>query len=75
MNCVVCQIGTVKPGQKMLFFGKTGHYAILQDVSCDVCDTCDEAYLSPETAKEVMSQARQMTESTQLVEVAPARAA
>jgi len=75
MDCPVCQVGTVEPGQKTLFFEKNGRYAIVQNVVCDVCDTCGEAYLSPDVAQEVMTQVREMTSSTQLVEVAQARAA
>jgi YgiT-type zinc finger domain-containing protein len=75
MKCVVCKVGEVEEGQKTLFFEKNGRYAIVQNVSCDVCNTCGEAYLSPETAQKVMAQVREMTDSTKLVEVAPAKAA
>jgi YgiT-type zinc finger domain-containing protein len=75
MQCPVCKVGTVRAGQKTLFFEKNGRYAIVQNVSCHVCDTCGEAYLGSETAQEMMTQVREMTDSTKLVEVAPAKAA
>jgi YgiT-type zinc finger domain-containing protein len=57
MQCVLCKHGTTHPGNVTL--ERDNCIIILKDVPADICENCEEYYLSQSTTAEVLSRAEQ----------------
>ena len=49
-RCDLCG-GELKPGMTTLEIWRGDELLVIKDVSADVCQQCDEAYLSPQTSE------------------------
>ena len=51
-RCDLCG-GELKPGKTRLEIWKAGDLLVIEDVPADVCEQCDEAYVSPEVSEQL----------------------
>jgi YgiT-type zinc finger domain-containing protein len=50
MQCVLCKHGTTHPGNVTVTLERDNCIIILKDVPADICENCEEYYLSQSTA-------------------------
>ncbi len=53
-RCVVCRGGHCAPGTTTQTMHRNRTTLVIQQVPADVCDSCGEAYLSGDVAKELL---------------------
>ena len=54
MKCVICRVGETLPGRVTVTLQRDGTTVILRDVPADVCDNCEEYYLSEAVTDRVL---------------------
>ncbi|TAK35675.1 MAG: type II toxin-antitoxin system MqsA family antitoxin [Chloroflexota bacterium] len=53
MKCVICKHGETQPGKVTVTLQRDGTVVIIKDVPADVCDNCDEYYLSESVLRDL----------------------
>ena len=59
MKCVICKHGETAPGQTRVVLSRGETTVVIKDVPAEICDTCDEYYLSEEVTARVLAIAEQ----------------
>ncbi len=54
MKCVICKLGETHPGHTTVVLQRGNTIVVIKDVPADVCDNCDEYYLSEAVTKRVL---------------------
>ena len=62
MDCVLCRQGQLRPGRVTVTLTRGEPTVIIKEVSADVCENCDEYYLSDAVSTHVMERAQRAVE-------------
>jgi YgiT-type zinc finger domain-containing protein len=57
MNCVICRHGATKPGEAQVSLQKGDAIVIIRNVPAEICENCQEYYLSAHVTEKVLEQA------------------
>ncbi len=57
MKCVICKVGTTKPGHVTVTLQRGSTTVIFKKVPADVCENCGEYYLSEEVTEKLLNRA------------------
>ncbi len=57
MTCPICKNGKTIEGYTTLIFKKGPSTIVIKNVPANVCDNCDEAYLSEKVSRKAMNMA------------------
>jgi len=57
MKCVLCRHGETKPGDVQVSLQRGRAIVIVRDVPAEVCENCQEHFLSEEVTEHVLDQA------------------
>ena len=55
MKCVICKVGTTKPGYVTVTLQRSNTTVIFKEVPADVCQNCGEYYLSEEVTEKLLN--------------------
>lgn len=69
MHCTLCRLGSTQPGLTTVALVRDGSTVVIKDVPADVCDNCEEYYLSEEVADRVLSVAEAAVQAGAEVEI------
>ncbi|HKT38081.1 MAG TPA: type II toxin-antitoxin system MqsA family antitoxin [Ktedonobacterales bacterium] len=69
MNCVICKHGETVHGVTRVVLQRGETTVIFKDVPAEICDTCDEYYLSEAIATRVLALAEQAVAQGAEIEV------
>jgi YgiT-type zinc finger domain-containing protein len=69
MKCVICKHGTTYSGNVNVSLERDGCIIILKNVPADICENCDEYYLSQTTTAAVFDRAERAIASNAEVEI------
>ena len=69
MNCLICKRGQRVPGVTTVVLERGDSTVIIKKVPADVCDDCDEYYLSEEVAADVLARAERAAAGGAEVEI------
>ena len=69
MNCLICKRGRTKPGLATATLQRGESTIIVKQVPADVCDNCDEYYLSEEVTSEILERAERAVADGAEVEI------
>ncbi len=69
MNCVICRQGDAAPGQVTVTLQRGETTIIFKDVPAEVCQNCDEYYLSETVTQKLLSRAEQAVKNGAEVEI------
>ncbi|MEX2238470.1 MAG: type II toxin-antitoxin system MqsA family antitoxin [Dehalococcoidia bacterium] len=53
MNCSICRTGKTKPGKATVTLERGATTVVIKGVPAEICDNCDEYYLSEKVARDV----------------------
>lgn len=59
MKCVVCKHGETKPGTMTATLERDGATLVFKGVPAEVCQSCEESYVSSETSQKLLKQAEE----------------
>ncbi|MFN6517911.1 MAG: type II toxin-antitoxin system MqsA family antitoxin [Nostoc sp. CreGUA01] len=57
MKCVICQHGESKPGLVTVTLERDECIIVFKQVPAEICDSCDEYYLSDAVTEQVLEKA------------------
>ncbi len=63
MKCMICKHGNTQKGSTTITLEKDGSTIVFKHVPALVCENCGEKYIEDETAKEVLSKAKEIQKS------------
>ena len=63
MKCMICKHGNTQKGSTTITLEKDGSTIVFKHVPALVCENCWEKYIEDETAKEVLSKAKEIQKS------------
>ena len=69
MDCLICKCGHTRPGVATVTLQRGESTIIVKQVPADVCDDCEEYYLSEEVAAEVLKRAERAVAEGAEVEI------
>lgn len=69
MNCLICKRGRTRPGLATVTLQRGESTIIVKQVPADVCDNCDEYYLSEEVTREILKRAERAVAEGAEVEI------
>ncbi len=69
MNCVICKQGQTQPGQVFVTLQRDESIVVIKNVPADVCENCQEHYLSGKVTEQVLSQAEEAIQRGAEIEV------
>ena len=59
MVCVICRHGEIQPGSVTVVLHREGTTIIFKSVPADVCENCNEYYLSEAVSEQLLQRAEQ----------------
>jgi YgiT-type zinc finger domain-containing protein len=69
MQCVLCKHETTHPGNVTVTLERDNCIIIVKDVPADICENCEEYYLSQMTTAAVLTRAEQSIDHQSEVEI------
>ncbi len=54
MKCVICKQGETHPGRTSVMLQRGDTIVVIKDVPADICENCDEYYLSEPVTRRVL---------------------
>ncbi len=69
MNCLICKRGNAVAGTATVTLQRDRSTVIIRDVPADVCDNCDEYYLTEEVTGDLLERAERAVASGAEVEI------
>jgi YgiT-type zinc finger domain-containing protein len=69
MKCVICKHGTTYSGNVNVTLERDGCIIIIKNVPANICENCDEYYLSQTTTAAVFDRAERAIDSNAEVEI------
>lgn len=54
MKCLICKHGETRPGRTSVVLQRSDTIVVIKDVPADLCDNCDEYYLSEPVTRRVL---------------------
>ena len=69
MTCPICKHGKMDKGTTTLIFETDNSTIVIKDVPANVCDNCQEAFISEEISKELLVMAHKEEEEGMEIEV------
>lgn len=54
MNCAICKLDETHPGHTNVMLQRGDTIVVIKDVPADICDNCDEYYLSEAITRRVL---------------------
>ena len=69
MNCVICKFGETKPGFVTVTLQRESTTVIFKKVPADVCQNCEEYYLSEMVTERLLKLAEKAVENGAEIEI------
>ena len=69
MKCVLCKHGQTKPGKVTVPLQRGETMVIIKDVPADVCENCEEYYLSESISEQILRMAEEAVRKGVEVEI------
>lgn len=62
MKCAICRNGETQSGQITVVLEKESTILVFKNVPAEICENCDEEYLSSETNRNLLKKAKEAIE-------------
>jgi YgiT-type zinc finger domain-containing protein len=69
MTCVICKNGETRPGSTSITLERQGVTVVFKSVPAEVCESCGEQYVDPQTTQHLLEEAERAAKSGVAVEV------
>lgn len=69
MECVICRNGETQPGKVTVSLQRGDTTVIVKGVPADVCQNCEEYYLSEDVTRQILARAEEAVKNGAEVEI------
>lgn len=69
MKCTFCRHGTTSPGNVTVTLSRRDTIVVIKNVPAEVCENCNEYFLSEKATEQVLSRAEEAVEKGVEVEI------